>query len=128
VRFGELLAPGEAGVVYAEARLDLPGPRRVRLELECDDACRVFLNSKPVAEQTRRVEWDSTRVWRGADEYEQVHYGMGTAGLRCDLDLPAGASRLLTQGLPLPSRAPARGAPTAQRSFTVSARTVSGRR
>jgi len=95
VSFASLLPPGSAGVVYAEATLDAPVGEAVTLHIECDDAFKLFLNGALVAEQNRSEYFARTRLWRGKDEYDQVHDGMGDVGYFADALLRAGPNRLL---------------------------------
>jgi len=76
VGFGKLLPPGRAGLVYAETLVHAAEDRQVILRLICDDACKAFLDGRCVLEQNYNEEFARSRVWRGRDEYEQVHYGM----------------------------------------------------
>lgn len=94
VSFESLLPLGEAGLVYAEAALTAPADQPVTLHIECDDAFKLFLNGALVAEQGRSECFALTRLWRGKDEYDQVHDGMGDVGYFADVALRAGPNRL----------------------------------
>ena len=77
VGFDSVLQPGKAGLVQAEVILLTSKEIPVILQIECDDAFRVWGNNELLSEQTYWEYFAATRVWRGYDEYEQVHAGMG---------------------------------------------------
>lgn len=76
VRFDDLLPSGQTGIVYAQTWFYTSQPIDLVLNLECDDACRVFLNGELVGDQTYDPAQVCTKLWRGSDDYDQVHYGM----------------------------------------------------
>ena len=76
VGFGRLLPPGRAGLVYAETVADAADAADAIVRVICDDAFKAFLNGRCVLEQNYSEQFARTRVWRGLDEYDQVHYGM----------------------------------------------------
>lgn len=96
VGFGGVLSPGQAGVVYAETVLEGADAAEAILRVICDDAFKAFLNGRCVLEQNYSEAFARTRVWRGLDEYEQVHYGMtGQHGAaEAPVRLGKGANRL----------------------------------
>jgi len=76
VPFGPLLPPGEAGLVYAQTFVWAEEDTQTALQIICDDAFKAFLNGELVLEQNYDEGFVRTRVWRGFDEYDQVHYGV----------------------------------------------------
>ncbi|NLX04606.1 MAG: hypothetical protein GXY33_05640 [Phycisphaerae bacterium] len=95
VRFDGILPPSREGIVYAETTIRSEREREVVLHVECDDAYRLFVNGRLQDEKSYSIHFARTRVWRGKDEYEQVHYGMGTPGRRVKVKLAAGENRVL---------------------------------
>lgn len=77
VRFHNILPAGRTGIVYAATSMLASEPRDIALRVECDDAFRLFVNGEQVAYQGYSEEFSRTRLWRGKDEYDQVHFGMG---------------------------------------------------
>ena len=94
VSFAPLLPPGQSGLVYAQATLSSDAASKIVLHIECDDAFKLFLNGALVAEQNYSEYFARTRVWRGKDEYDQVHDGMGDVGYFAAVKLEAGENRL----------------------------------
>ena len=94
VAFDGVLALGDAGLVYAHTYLLAPEDMRLTLHLECDDACKVFVNDVLLVEQGYDESFARTRVWRGLDDYEQVHDGLGPSGFMAPVTLKAGWNSL----------------------------------
>ncbi len=95
VRFDAVLAPDQAGLVYAYTDLHAEQQQEVVLQLECDDACKVFVNGRLAIEQNYSEGYARTRVWRGKDDYEQLHDGMGDTGFTATVTLQPGPNSLL---------------------------------
>ena len=86
VRFDQMLPPGRAGIVYAQTVLTAASERTVVFRVPCDDAFRLFLNGELVASLDYSEQFARTRIWRGKDEYDQAHYGMGDIQYGAGLD------------------------------------------
>ena len=97
VRFAGVMSPGENKLGYAQTWFHSEQECEIGLIAECDDAIKVFINNRLAIEQNYSEEFSRTRVWRGNDEYEQVHYGMYEtyAGLRARVRLKAGWNKVL---------------------------------
>jgi len=95
VRFDPVLTPGQSGLVYAYTHVRSDEEREVVLQLECDDACEVFVNGRLAIEQNYSEQYARTRVWRGKDDYEQLHDGMGDTGFTATVTLHPGPNSLL---------------------------------
>ena len=95
IGFGDLLKPGETGIVCAEGVFTSDDTREIILHLECEDAFKLFLNGTQIEEQNYSEFFASTRVWRGKDDYDQIHDGMGHRDFSVPATLPPGENRLL---------------------------------
>jgi len=96
ISFGQLLPSGQAGLVYAQTFVQAEEDTDGILQIICDDAMKAFLDDKLVLEQNYDEQFARTRVWRGFDEYAQVHYGMTGAfrPLEATVHLEKGWNRL----------------------------------
>jgi hypothetical protein len=96
VSFANLLPTGSPGIVYAQSYIFSETGEDLGLLISCDDACKAFLNDGLILEQNYNEDFARTRVWRGLDEYDQVHYGAtGAYGpLKANVHLKAGWNRL----------------------------------
>ena len=95
VSFDGLIARGDVGLVYARTAVFSPDQLRGTLHLECDDACKLFVNGELVVEQGYDETFARTRIWRALDDYEQLHDGMGPAGFVKPVTLHAGWNSVL---------------------------------
>ncbi len=95
IRFDGLVPAGENHLAYAQTHFLATEPRELILHLECDDAFKAFVNNRLAAEQSYSEEFSRTRVWRGRDEYEQVHHGMGPVGYKVRVRLRKGWNKVL---------------------------------
>ena len=97
VSFDEVAPRGENHLVYAETWFYSDEARAVRAILESDDAVRFYLNSDLIFDQTYNDVEVATKLWRGSDEYEQVHYGihLGYSGEPRPARLMAGWNKAL---------------------------------
>ncbi|GAB4425170.1 MAG: hypothetical protein Kow00106_21850 [Anaerolineae bacterium] len=96
ISFESLLPPGQAGLVYAETFVRAENDEDLVLHLSCDDAFKAFVNGEVVHEQNYNEDFARTRIWRGLDEYDQVHYGMtgGGAWIKAPMRLRPGWNHL----------------------------------
>jgi len=94
IGFDSILPLDSAGLVEASCVLFAECAMDVTLAFECDDAFAVMLDGAKVAAQSYDEAFARTRVWRGYDEYEQTHYGIGTGEVRACLKLTPGENCL----------------------------------
>ncbi|MCL2330605.1 MAG: family 78 glycoside hydrolase catalytic domain, partial [Phycisphaerae bacterium] len=67
--------PKKDFIVIANAQFHSDTDRELALRLESDDAFRCFINDKEVYHQLFNPDEVRTKLWRGYDEFEQVHHG-----------------------------------------------------
>ena len=94
VGFENILPTGQAGLVSAHGTIYSESPQDVLIRLECDDAFKLFVNGAQAAELNYSEHFSRTRVWRGKDDYDQVHYGMGDVNHQVHVSLAAGDNHL----------------------------------
>jgi alpha-L-rhamnosidase len=96
VRFDSLLSPRSSALVYAETEFYSPQDRDLLVQIECDDACKAFWNGALLCEQSYNFAEARTKLWRGYDEYDQVHFGMhlSMGAVKTPLQVKAGWNRL----------------------------------
>lgn len=97
VSFDGIIPVGENHLGYAQTYVYADREREVKLAMGCDDAFKVFVNNRLALELNYSEEFSRTRMWRAADEYEQVHYGMyeSYGGLETKLTLKRGWNKVL---------------------------------
>ena len=95
IGLSDMVPPGQAGIVYAKGLFEVAAAQTTVLHIECDDAFVLFVNGEKVAEQNYGESFAATRVWRGKDEYDQIHDGMGHQEFFVKVALPAGQNRLV---------------------------------
>ena len=75
VHFDSLIAKGTNELGYAQTSFYSEQDRELILKVESDDAYKCFLNGQLALEQNYLDSEVRTKLWRGYDEYEQVHWG-----------------------------------------------------
>ena len=97
VAFDGVIPCGENHLGYAQTWFYTPEARDVIAVLESDDAVRFTVNDDVIFNQSYNDIEVATKLWRGSDEYEQVHYGMhlGYSGERRPVRLNAGWNKAL---------------------------------
>lgn len=95
VSFNGMIPKGNNYISCAQTYFYTDRDREITLFISCDDAFKALLNEDLVLEQGYDEEFARTRVWRGQDNYEQRHYGLGPGKESTKILLRSGWNKML---------------------------------